>query len=655
MNTPTYTATVHVLEASMRVIATLFVLALAVGCSEESAPEPKAVQTESPVIALTPTEYNNTVRDLLGMPTKGLQWPDLPPQLKALIPSSGPRKGIFGIAPPKTAPWPWRFPTEAGINGFEGMAKGQTASPYLVEELNKAATQYAAYALLSPIFLACEATVWNLPKDDKTTAARKACGEKSIVRFTQRAYRRPLSAEERTRLTAFWTKNWSEGTPEEAVVLTLAGVLQSPSFLFRPEEGLTDAAVGKVAPLSSWEMASRLSYFLWDSMPDGELFAAAANDALATSEQVEAQATRMLQDPRARRAVVRFHSQWLGLQRIYGISPARRVYGPLYGVTPSPPLDTTGDAQWPAILNPARHSMKAETELFFEQAVFEGEGTLQQLFSGNKGYVSDVTAPIYGVGTCPSGVGYPGGGPGKGGKPCTFDETKVDTSAEKAIDVDFGMVAAVYISTGLKLHPATFPADQRSGILTLPSMLAIGAHPVHPSPILRGTTILERVMCQHLGTPPPTAEAGAPPDTETAESTNRERTEQSTASPACSGCHNQINPPGMAFEHYDSFGQWRAKDNGKQVDASGKMDIVGEGTITFTDAVDLSKQLAKSARVHDCYVQHWVRYAVGVSVKTKHPVLAELQQKFRTTPNIKKLLVSIVGSDLFRFRRAGGK
>jgi len=301
-----------------------------------------------------------------------------------------------------------------------------------------------------------------------------------------------------------------------------------------------------------------------------------------------------------------------------------------------------------------RHSMQIETDLFLEDEIFEGDGTLEALFTSNKGYASTITGPVYGVGTCPSGVNYPGGGPGKGGTACKLDETKVDMAEDKAVTIRIGLVAATYFQSSVTVHPATFPANERSGVLTLPSVLALGAHAVHPSPILRGKHILERIACQHLGTPPPNADAGAPPDSVDAKATNRERTEDSTSASACSGCHKLINPPGFAFEHYDSMGHWRKEDNGAAVNATGSITLAGEGTIEFKDGVDLSHKLAKSAQVHDCYVQHWARYATGVDIEANDKSLHALQKDFRGNDKVKDLVVAIAASDLFRNRRMGG-
>ncbi len=413
------------------------------------------------------------------------------------------------------------------------------------------------------------------------------------------------------------------------MAFTVAGVLQAPGFLFhaglQPPVETTDGA----APLDPWGLASRLSYFLWDSMPDPKLFAAAARGRLATRAQVEAQARRMLEDPRARSAVVDFHHQWLDTRSVRGVAPARRVYGPLFGLAPEPPLDTTGDGDWPGLLGPIRHSMEAEVHLFVERTVFDGDGTLQALLSDNEGYLSAETARVYGEGV----ERLPG--------------------PEVAWDYD-QVVFSLGGSGQLRLYPAAFPASERAGLLTLPAVLAVGAYPVHPAPILRGKRILERLACQHFGAPPPGAEAAAPPDIGDAEATNRQRTEEATSPAVCAGCHDSLNPPGFAFENYDAMGRWRGEDNGVPVDASGRLSLHGGETFEFEDGVDLARQLATSDQVRDCYVLRWARYATGAQLEADDEGVGALQGAFRSDDDVKELLVSIAASDLFRHHRSAG-
>jgi hypothetical protein len=550
-------------------------------------------------------------------------WPQPPAIASDFVPEEGEKSGLFGSAPIQTAPWPWSFPLEVGVEHFEGISAGQVASPYSVEQLQKAAIHFGSYVLLSPVFFTC--SDWDtLPEDEQG-----ACGWDSIERFSQRAWRRPLSEEERIRLKTFWEANFSSSTPDEALVLTAAGILQSPPFVFRAEHGKPEEAQGDAVPLTGWETASRLSYFLWDSMPDSALFEAAAKGELATKEGVETHARRMLEDQRARAMTVHFHHQWLGTDHVKGISPARRVYGPLYGLEPVPPLDTTGDGDWPALLGPIRHSMEAETHLFIERTLFDGAGTLHALLTDNHGYMSSSTLPLYG------------------------EDAKVLPGP--TISWDFGQVVFSQGSySSLELYPVELPEEQRAGLLTLPSVLALGAYTVHPAPIIRGKRILERLACQDLGTPVAGAEASLPPDSENAESTNRERTENATSAPVCAVCHTSLNPPGFAFENYDAMGRWRTEDNGLPVDASGTVSLWGGETFTFENGVEFAHQLASSERVHDCYVLRWTRYATGVQFVEGDEGLDALQQSFRKNDNVKELLVRISTSDLFRYRRKDG-
>ena len=612
----------------------------------EPAAVPGAPATEpalrTPPPALTPAEYNNTIADLLGFPRDSEGWPARTDLADRLSPRRAASKGVF-LPPPPPPPWPWRFPAEPGSEGFEGIVQGQNPSSYQVEELHLAAMHFASYALLSPTFFACEGWA-ELP-----AAEQAACAGTSIERFARRAYRRPLRAAERERLLDFWRANRGAGPLDEAVALTVAGILQAPAFHFRVEPGAeggrgdgdqagsgadqagsgADQAGSGADQAGSgadpWTLASRLSYFLWDSMPDAELFAAAEAGELATAGGVERQARRMLDDPKARPAVVHFHHQWLGTEDVLLIAPARRAFGPRFGIAPRMGEANDDDIEWPTILGPVRHSLLLEAGLFVERTVFDGDGTFTALMTDHHGYLSDATAPIHGEGA----VRDPGG-------------------AAVTRPIEF-VAISIGRKDSLTLYPATFPPEERAGVLTLPAVLAVGAYAVQPGPILRGVRVLERIACMHLGTPIQGAETALPPDTLAVESTNRERTAMATDRPACASCHRRINPPGFAFEHYDALGAWRAEDNGQPVDASGTLALPGGETLTFTDGVDFARQLAASRRVRDCYALHWTRYALGDRIASSEPALGPIRSRFRDNDSIKDLLVSIATSDLFRF------
>ena len=579
------------------------------------------VPSGQPPIALTPAEYNNTMADLLGFPRDGEGWPERPALAKTLSPRRVATTGVF-LPPPPPPVWPWPFPAEPGSDGFEGIAQGQSPSSYQVEELHQAAMHFAAFALSSSTFFVC--SDWTSLR----AAEQNRCAWASLERFAQRAYRRPLTPDEQDRLEGFWHTNLATESPDAALALTIAGILQAPAFHFRTGAGRAPTDNASAQHLQ-WDLASNLAYFLWDSMPDQELFAVAATGGLTTREGVERQARRMLDDPKARGAVVHFHHQWLGTDKVLLVAPARRAFGPLFGLTPSIKMASDDDIEWPAIMGPVRHSMRLETELFVEHTIFDGAGTFTALLTDHHGYVSDATAPIYGDGA---------------------RRLTDRPSVTRSIDI---MVASIGRIKPLTLYPAVFPQSERAGVLTLPSVLTLGAYAVQPGPILRGKRLLERLACMHLGTPIQGAETALPPDTLTVERTNRERTEMATSPATCHTCHRLINPPGFAFEHYDAIGQWRAHDNGEPVDARGSVTLSGGKTLIFNDGIDLANQLAASHRVKDCYTMHWTRYAVGRQIAPSTPGLASLQTGFRRNDSIKELLVSIATSDLFRHSAQG--
>ena len=142
-----------------------------------------------------------------------------------------------------------------------------------------------------------------------------------------------------------------------------------------------------------------------------------------------------------------------------------------------------------------------------------------------------------------------------------------------------------------------------------------------------------------------------PPDSEGAELTNRERTTLATHPPACDACHASMNPPGFAYESYDSLGRYRTQDNGFDVDSSGYFMLQNGEEFTFDNALELGQQLANSHQVRDCYVSRWVNYAIGLELASSNQGLLDLQAAFRQDDNIIELLVSIVATDAFRLTR----
>ena len=287
----------------------------------------------SPLRRLTSTQYHNTVRDLfVGV--------DIPPQ---------------------------EITADPAIYGFDNNPSAQFASALLVEQIQLAAIDVTARAVATPGWLPC-------PVDGGLDPT--GCGHQVLEAFLPRAYRRPVTEDEREVLLGFFDEALPEEGFEVAIQLALQVVLNSPEFLYFPEFGGSHGRSGHL-PLTSIELASRLSYFLWDTMPDEILLAAAAAGELDSADGVEAHAWRMLEDERASQGLERFHDQWLGLDGLDRVAPDPFAY-------PS----------WTPAL---RASMEAETLAFVDDTLTGSAPTLATLLTGTETRADGELASLYGV------------------------------------------------------------------------------------------------------------------------------------------------------------------------------------------------------------------------------------------------------------------
>jgi hypothetical protein len=270
---------------------------------------------------LTHSQYNHTVRDLLSDQT-------------------GPAM---------------QFPPEDFVNGFLNQSRGQSISPLQLEAYSNAAEKLAQSAFRGGDthgLLSCE------PSPE--------CGKRFVREFGRKAFRRPLEPEEQQRYESLLAK---EPDFLKGAQLVVEAMLQSPNFLF----WINRASDPK---LKAWATASRLSYSLWDTMPDTELFAAAERGELATRADVEKQVRRMLSDPRARESLDEFVSQWLRFDRLATASKNRRKF--------------------PYFTRETANAMITEARTFVSGLVWN-DGNFMDLFTANYGYVSPELARIYGV------------------------------------------------------------------------------------------------------------------------------------------------------------------------------------------------------------------------------------------------------------------
>ncbi len=211
------------------------------------------------------------------------------------------------------------------------------------------------------------------------------CVEQFVASFGRRALRRPLTDAE----IETYASLAGDDAPADRVRLAISAILQSPYFLYHLELSLPDtgAGAGDVVPLDSYELASRLSFFLWDSVPDDALLDAAQDGSLEDMDTLEAQAERLLHDPRAREAVAAFHEQWLGLDELEALSKDPAVY--------------------PAFDIELREAMRTETRRFSSTVVLSGDGKLETLLTAPYSYLEGPLYELYGVEPGDEAIGEP--------------------------------------------------------------------------------------------------------------------------------------------------------------------------------------------------------------------------------------------------------
>lgn len=411
------------------------------------------------------------------------------------------------------------------------------------------------------------------------------CHRKILTRFVERAWRRPLTAQEIEDVFSLWKELAATEGDEMALSLVVRGILVSSQFLYRPSftgvalGGGFDGAEG-LEPLDDYTLASRLSYFLWSSMPDEALFEAAKLGQLRTDEGLRAQVTRMIADPKASALRKGFAAQWLGTRKTASAQP-----------------DAT---RYPMFDEPLRAAMIAEAELFFDDFLRNGR-PMSEMFAPDFGYLNDRLATHY-------GMALPGS-----------DEVK-----------------------RVKLSPG-----DRRGLLTQGAWITATSSHALLVPPARGRWILEQLLCIVVPPPPP----GVPQPVES-NAPVREKLRLHREDPSCQGCHDLIDPAGLGMEEFDVIGARQTMDGGQPVDPSGAI----PGGSAFVGAAQLASILQQDRRVPDCITEKLMTYALGRSLEAGDKAfLSDITDQLPLEgDSVAKAIELIVLSPAFRMRGPKG-
>jgi hypothetical protein len=288
----------------------------------------------SPLRRLNLAEYARTVHDLLGVDT-------------SMVTSTFP-------------------PDNTGL-GFTNNADVLAVTSLQAEAYMTASEQFATAAV---------ANLSTLLPCDPTKTGEDACAKQFITAFGLRAFRRPLTTDEGTTFFNLYTAGRTGGVFADGAALVIQGMLQSADFLYRVEATDPTAPLTAIMPVAPYEMATRLSYFLWGTLPDATLFAAAAAGQLATPDQIKAQVTRMTADPKAKQAVASFHGEWLSTGVVRGVDKDKTMF--------------------PEFTDAIRADMQQELSTFVDQ-VFWTDGKLETLLTAPYSYMNKELATFYGL------------------------------------------------------------------------------------------------------------------------------------------------------------------------------------------------------------------------------------------------------------------
>jgi hypothetical protein len=331
------------------------------------------------------------------------------------------------------------------------------------------------------------------------------CAKKILTTLSRKAYRRTVTDADTEKLMSFYQAGRNGGDFEDGIERALQFILAHPEFVFRTEDAPGGVKPGQAYRIGDLELASRLSFFLWSTVPDDELIRLASQGQLKEPAVLEKQVRRMLADPRAHELVVNFAGQWLELRTLKSSTPEGIVY---------PDFDDN-----------LRQAFRTETEMFFESVVREDRGVLD-LLNADYTFVNERLARHYGI---PNVYGS------------QFRRVKLDGD----LDVRRGLLGKGSVEMVTSISDRTSPVQRGKWIL----MNLLGTIPPDPPP---NVPVLK----------PSGERAGAEP-------TMRQRMEKHRANPACASCHKMMDPIGFAMENFDGIGKWRATQSGQKLDASG--------------------------------------------------------------------------------------
>jgi cytochrome c551/c552 len=414
------------------------------------------------------------------------------------------------------------------------------------------------------------------------------CARRIVSTLARRAYRRPVTESDIATLMGFYATGRARGTFDDGIEIALRRILASPEFMFRFER--EPAQPLKAFRITDIELASRLSFFIWSSIPDDELVRVASEGRLRDPIVLEQQVRRMLVDPRSNELVKNFAGQWLYVRNLQNTVPAIEDF---------PDFDDN-----------LRQAFETETEMFFDSIVRENRSVLD-LLTADYTFVNERLARHYGI---PNIYGS------------QFRRIPLSPDSPRR-----GLLGKGSILTATSLATRTSPVLRGKWVLEN----ILGTPPPEPPPNV-----------------PALKENAKPTDrgTETAETPSvRKRLEEHRANPVCAGCHKMMDPIGFSLENFDAVGQWRTVDGSAPVDASGQL---VDGTKVDGPAALRESMVGYSEQFLRTVTEKLLIYAIGRGVTYRDMPVVRSVVKTSAPRNYRfsDLILGIVQSAPFQWR-----
>ena len=421
------------------------------------------------------------------------------------------------------------------------------------------------------------------------------CAEEILTTLARRAYRRPPSSEDLETLMAFYDEGREIGTFDDGIEMALRRLLASPQFLIRVERESAEWLPGQPYRISDLELASRLSFFLWSSIPDDELLGVAAEGRLSDPVVLQQQVERMLADPRSQSLVKNFAQQWLYLRNLETTAPSQ--------------------TEFPDWDDELRQGFARETELLFETIMRENLSVLEML-TADFTFLNERLARHYGI-------------------PNIYGSRFRRVELGPELDYRRGVLGhGSFLST-------TWVQNYRT------------------SPVKRGVWVLENILGTPPPEPPPNVPALEETEAEGAgrtltlrEQMTRHRTEE-----PCASCHKLMDPIGFALENFNADAQWRTHDGGDEGNLIDATVELFDGTQVNGPSELRAALLKYSPQFARMVTEKMMTYALGRGVEYfDMPVVRSIvREAEKEEYSFSSILMGIVNSDPFQMRTKSGE